>query len=293
MLEASDLLGRVRRIELASKKLSDRILAGEYSSAFKGRGMTYSEIREYQVGDDVRAIDWNVTARSGTPHIKLFEEERELTVFFLIDVSASVRGGSQDRTQMDVMTELTAALSFSALGNNDRFGAILFTDRIEKYIPPRKGRSHVLRIIRDLLECRPQGQRSDLVQALGHFSSAMRKKCIAFVMSDFKGMHQHEGLEQLIKQIGRRHDVIALQVDDPVNQTLPSLGWMRIQDSENGTFRLCNTSSKRVQKRWNASYHKHREELKKLMTRAGIDFTAIPTQGSLIQPLMKLFHERA
>jgi len=293
MLDASELLRRVRRIELNSKKLSDRILAGEYSSAFKGRGMAYSEIREYQVGDDVRAIDWNVTARSGTPHIKLFEEERELTVFFLIDVSPSVQGGSQTRTQMDVMTELSAALAFSALGNNDRFGAILFTDRIEKFIPPRKGRSHVLRIIRDLLECRPQGRQSDLASALRHFSSAMRKKCIAFIMSDFKGMHQHEELEQLIKQTGRRHDVVALQIDDPVNQTLPSFGWMRIQDPESGLYRLCNTSSKRAKSAWKASYLKHQDELTKLMKRAGVDFTVIPTNGSLIQPLMKLFHERA
>ena len=292
-MDAAELLRRVRRVEISTRGLSDKIFAGEYHSAFKGRGMAFSENREYQPGDEVRTIDWNVTARTGTPHVKVFEEERELTVFLLVDVSPSVQGGTRERTQMDLLTELSAVLAFSAMGNNDKVGAILFTDRIEKFIPPSKGRSHVLRIVRDILDCEPEGSGSDVVKALGHFSSAMRKRTVAFLMSDFKETRSHTELETMLKRVGKRHDMAALHVDDRLNMDLPSLGWMRLEDPETGQIRWCNTSSRNVRKAWRKQGQEHREELAKLMARSGMDFTSIPTDGSLVSPLLKLFHARA
>lgn len=292
-MDAAELLRRVRRVEITTRKLSDRIFSGEYSSAFKGRGMAFAENREYQAGDEVRTIDWNVTARTGVPHVKVFEEERELTVFLLIDVSASVQGGTQERTQMDLLTELSAVLAFSAMGNNDKVGAILFTDRVEKFIAPGKGRSHVLRIVRDILDCKPEGVRSDVVQALSHFSAAMRKRTVAFLMSDFKQTQNHVDLETMLKRVGRRHDMVALHIDDRLNRALPSLGWMRIQDPETGRTRWYNTSSGRAKKAWEKKGRDHREQLTKLMARSGMDFASIPTEGSLVKPLLNVFHGRA
>lgn len=292
-MDAAELLRRVRRVEISTRGLSDRIFAGEYHSAFKGRGMAFSENREYQPGDEVRTIDWNVTARTGIPHVKVFEEERELTVFLLVDVSRSTQSGTRERTQMDLLTELSAVLAFSAMGNNDKVGAILFTNRIEKFIPPGKGRSHVLRIVRDLLECQPKGSGSDVVQALAHFAAAMRKRTVAFVMSDFKDTQSPAELETMLKRTGRRHDMVALHVDDSLNQELPSLGWMRVEDPETGHMRWCNASSKKHRRTWRQQGQKHRDELAKLMARSGMDFVSISTKGSLVQPLLKLFHARA
>lgn len=292
-MDAAELLRRVRRVEISTRGLSDRIFAGEYHSAFKGRGMAFSENREYQPGDEVRAIDWNVTARTGTPHVKVFEEERELTVFLLVDVSPSVQGGTHERTQMDLLTELSAILAFSAMGNNDKVGAIFFTDRVEKFIPPGKGRSHVLRIVRDMLDFKPEGTGSDVVQALSHFSAAMRKRTVAFLMSDFKGNRNPLELETMLKRTGKRHDMVALHVDDRLNGQLPALGWMRIEDPESGRMRWCNTSSKNLQRAWAKQRQKHLEELTKTMARSGVDFASISTEGSLVQPLLQLFHARA
>ena len=292
-MDAAELLRRVRRVEISTRGLSDRIFAGEYHSAFKGRGMAFSENREYQAGDEVRTIDWNVTARTGTPHVKVFEEERELTVFLLIDVSASLHGGSRERTLLDLLTELSAILAFSAMGNNDKVGAILFTDRIEKFIPPGKGRSHVLRIVRDLLDCQPVGRGSDVVKALRCFSSAMNKRTVAFLMSDFKETQSHAELETLLKRTGKRHDMVALHLDDRLNRELPSLGWMRIEDPETGRLRWRNTSSRRVRNAWKRQGEAHRDELAKLMARSGMDFTSVSTEGSLVKPLLQLFHARA
>jgi uncharacterized protein (DUF58 family) len=291
-MDAAELLKRVRRVEITTRGLSDRIFAGEYHSAFKGRGMAFSENREYQAGDEVRTIDWNVTARTGTPHVKVFEEERELTVFLLVDVSASVQAGTKERTQMDLLTELTAVLAFSAMGNNDKVGAILFTDRIEKFIPPGKGRPHVLRIVRDILDCQPEGKGSDVVRALSHFSTAMRKRTVAFLMSDFKGISEQGELETMLKRVGKRHDMVALHVDDPLNRILPPLGWMRVQDPETGRTRWCNTSARHVQRAWTRRGQVHRDELAKLMARSGMDFASVSTEGSLVKPLLRLFHAR-
>ncbi len=291
-MDASELLKRVRRVEITTRKLSDRIFSGEYSSAFKGRGMAFSENREYQPGDEVRTIDWNVTARTGTPHVKVFEEERELTVFLLIDVSASTANGTRERTLKDLATELSAVLAFSAMGNNDKVGAIFFTDRVEKFIAPGKGRSHVLRIVRDLLDFKPEGVQSDVVQALAHFSAAMRKRTVAFLISDFKHAGGNVGLETMLKRVGRRHDMVALHLDDPLNGVLPAMGWMRIEDPETGGKRWCNTSSKRTRRNWLRARETHLNELTTLMARSGMDFATLSTEGSIVKPLLNVFHAR-
>jgi len=291
-MEAAELLRRVRKVEITSRGLSDRIFAGEYHSAFKGRGMAFSENREYQAGDEVRTIDWNVTARTRTPHVKVFEEERELTVFLLIDVSASLRGGTKERTLMDLATEVAAVLSFSAMGNNDKVGAILFSDRIEKFVPPGKGKSHTLRIVRDMLDCTPQGRGSDLALALTRFTAAMRKRTVAFVLSDFKQVDGQNELEVLLKRTRRKHDLVALHLDDPLDRHLPSLGWVRLVDPETGAARWMRSSSAGVRRAWGHQSAMHRQHVAKLMARAGVDHAELSTAGSFVQPLLRLFHAR-
>ena len=292
-MDAAELLKRVQQVDISTRSLSDRIFSGEYQSAFKGRGMAFAENREYQAGDEVRTIDWNVTARTGTPHVKVFEEERELTVFLLIDVSASVQGGTRERTQMDLISELSAILAFSAIGNSDKVGAVLFSDRIEKYIPPGKGRSHVLRMVRDILDCRPKGQGSDVAKALQHFITAMRKRTVAFLISDFKGVEADGNLETLLRRAGRRHDLVALHTDDPLNRNMPSLGWVQLEDPETGTWRWRNTSSRVFQKSWGKNSLLHRQEVAKITAKAGIDCAHLSTESSIVPPLLKLFHGRA
>ena len=254
--------------------------------------MAFSENREYQPGDEVRTIDWNVTARTGTPHVKVFEEERELTVFMLIDVSASTANGTRERTLKDLATELSAVLAFSAMGNNDKVGAIFFTDRVEKFIAPGKGRSHVLRIVRDLLDFEPAGVQSDVVQALAHFSAAMRKRTVAFLISDFKQAGGNVELETMLKRVGRRHDMVALHLDDPLNGVLPAIGWIRIEDPETGDKHWCNTSSKRTRRNWLRARETHLNELTTLMARSGMDFATLSTEGSIVKPLLNVFHAR-
>ena len=292
-MQASELLKKVQQVEIATRGLSDRIFAGEYKSAFKGRGMAFSENREYKAGDEVRTIDWNVTARTGSPHVKVFEEERELTVFLLVDMSGSIQGGTQQRTKQDLVTELSAILAFSAMGNNDKVGAVLFTDRVEKFIPPGKGRTHALRIVREILDCTPQGKGSDLVKALGHFSTAMRKRTIAFLLSDFKDLESGDDLETSLKRTGRRHDLVAIQLDDPLNRNLPAMGWMKLIHPETGKSSWMNTSSRRAQRAWSAQGDSHRSQVATVMARAGVDHTCISTDETLVPPLMKLFHGRA
>ena len=212
-MNTTELLKRVRRVEIKSRGLSNRIFSGQYHSAFKGRGMAFSENREYAPGDEIRAINWNVTARMGTPYLKVFEEERELTVFIIADVSGSIDVGTKGATKRDKITELSAIIGFSALGNNDKVGAILFSDRIEQFIPPKKGRSHVLRIIRELLEIQPKGRGTDISGALEQFLSAMKKRTVAFMLSDFIG----DNYENLLRRAGKKHDFVALQIEDPID----------------------------------------------------------------------------
>jgi len=287
-MDTTELIQRVRRVELKTRGLSDRIFSGEYHSAFKGRGMAFSENREYQHGDEIRTIDWNVTARMGHPYVKVFEEERELTVFLLLDVSGSNATGTRQRTKRELIAELSAVLAFSAMGNNDKVGAILFSDRIERFIPPKKGRSHVLRIIREIIEIDPEGKGTDISSALAHFLSAMKKRTISFLISDFRD----EEFEQTLKQAGRRHDLVALRVEDPIDRTLPNVGWLPLQDPETSQIRWMQTSSKRVRKKHAHAEMEREEALKSLFVRSGVDQAVLMTDQPYVQPLMQLFDRR-
>lgn len=287
-MDTTELIQRVRRVELKTRGLSDRIFSGEYHSAFKGRGMAFSENREYQHGDEIRTIDWNVTARMGHPYVKVFEEERELTVFMLIDISASNATGSQQRSKHELITELSAVLAFSAMGNNDKVGAVLFSDRIERYIPPKKGRSHILRIIREIIETEPEGQKTDISFALGHFLSAMKKRTIAFLISDFRDT----GFEKTLKQAGQRHDLVALRVTDPLDRQVPSVGWIPLKDPETGMQRWFNTGNRQSRKKHETSERQRESDLKALFARSGIDQAVLCTNRPYVQPLMQLFDRR-
>lgn len=287
-MDTTELIQRVRRVELKTRGLSDRIFSGEYHSAFKGRGMAFSENREYQHGDEIRTIDWNVTARMGHPYVKVFEEERELTVFLLIDVSASNASGTRERTKRELIAELSAVIAFSAMGNNDKVGAILFSDRIEQFIPPKKGRSHVLRIIREIIEIEPVGTGTDIASALGHFLSAMKKRTISFLISDFRD----DDFEQSLKHAGRRHDMVALRVTDPIDKTLPNVGWLPLQDPETSEIRWMQTSSKRARKKHVVSEMEREAHLNSMFVRSGVDQAVLMTNKPYVQPLMQLFDRR-
>jgi uncharacterized protein (DUF58 family) len=287
-MDTAELLKRVRRVEIKSRGLSDRIFSGQYHSAFKGRGMAFSENREYQHGDEVRSINWNVTARMGTPYLKVFEEERELTVFIIADVSGSIDIGTKGSTKRDRTTELAAVLGFSALGNNDKVGAILFSDRIEKFIPPKKGRSHVLRIVRELLEIKPEGKGTDITGALDHFLSAMKKRTVAFLLSDFRG----EGFDNLLRRAGKKHDFVALQIEDPIDLEIPNVGYLPIKDPESGEEVWFRSSSKKQRTQYTAKELERRSKLEKLFSKSGVDNTIIRTDRDFVKPLMQLFDRR-
>ncbi len=287
-MDTSELLKRVRRVEIKSRGLSDRIFSGQYHSAFKGRGMAFSENREYQHGDDVRAINWNVTARMGTPYLKVFEEERELTVFIIADISGSIDVGTKGSTKRDRITELAAVLGFSALGNNDKVGAILFSDRIEKFIPPKKGKSHLLRIIRELLEIKPEGKGTDIPGALDHFLSAMKKRTVAFMLSDFIG----DGFEKLLKRASKKHDFVALQIEDPIDLELPNIGFLPILDPETGEESWIMSQSRKSRKEYMAKELNRKASLDKMFSISGVDHAVIRTDRDFVKPLMQLFDKR-
>jgi len=287
-MDTAELIQRVRRVEIKTRGLSDRIFSGEYHSAFKGRGMAFSENRAYQHGDEIRTIDWNVTARMGTPYVKVFDEERELTVFLLLDVSASGAWGSQGGSKRELMTELAAVLAFSAMGNNDKVGAIFFSDRIERYIPPKKGRFHVLRIIREAIEIEPVGRGTCISEALTHFLQAMKKRTICFLMSDFRD----EGFEDVLKRAARRHDLVALRIEDPLDRELPAVGWMEAVDPETGEQRWFHTSLRRVRQRYAAREAEREAALRSMLIRSGVDAAVLRTDRPYVQPLMQLFDRR-
>ena len=287
-MDTSELLKRVRRVEIKSRGLSDRIFSGQYHSAFKGRGMAFSENREYQPGDDIRAINWNVTARMGTPYLKVFEEERELTVFIIADISGSIDIGTKGSTKRDRITELAAVLGFSALGNNDKVGAILFSDRIERFIPPKKGKSHVLRIIRELLEITPEGKGTDISGALDHFLSAMKKRTVAFMLSDFVG----DGYEKLLKRAGKKHDFVALQIEDPIDLEMPNVGFLPMHDPETGEDMWFKSQSKKARANYKADELERKSKLEKIFSKSGVDHTVIRTDTDFVRPLMQLFDRR-
>jgi len=287
-VETKDLLRKVRKIEIKTRGLSRQIFAGEYHSAFKGRGMTFSEVREYQYGDDIRSIDWNVTARFNHPYVKVFEEERELTVMLLIDVSGSGEFGTQEQMKQSLITEIAAVLSFSAIENNDKIGVILFSDRIEKFIPPKKGRKHILRIIRELLEANPESRGTDISESLRFLTNAIKKRCTAFLISDFRD----KGYARSLQIANNKHDVAALHIYDRRETALPSVGLLRVLDAENGTERWIDTSKSRVRENYALKWESHLEIMNEIFTRAGVDSVSIRTGEDYVKPLIRLFKHR-
>ncbi|MCZ7611512.1 MAG: DUF58 domain-containing protein [Ignavibacterium sp.] len=284
-----DLVKQVRQIEIRTKGLVNQVFSGEYHSVFKGRGMEFSEVREYQFGDDIRNIDWNVTARFGHPYIKIFEEERELTVILLVDLSGSLMFGSVSKTKQRIAAELSAILAFSALKNNDKVGLILFTDKIEKFVPPRKGRIHVLRIIREVLSFEPEGKSTNLRGALEFMHNAIKKKSIAFLISDFID----EGYEKILRIVGRKHDLIGVVLDDKREKEIPNIGMIKLTDSETGAERWIDTSSKRVREII-LSERKENEKIRNsVFVKSGLDKIEVTTGSNYIQPLVQFFRRRA
>ena len=287
-METKELLKKVRKIEIKTRGLSRQIFAGEYHSAYKGRGMTFSEVREYQYGDDIRNIDWNVTARFNHPYVKVFEEERELTVMLLIDVSGSGSFGTEYQMKRDLITEISAVLSFSAIENNDKIGVIMFSDRIEKFIPPQKGRKHILRIIRELIDFKPVSKGTDISESLRFLTNAIKKRCTAFVISDFRD----KGYSRALQVANNKHDVAALHVYDRRESSLPPVGLIRVLDSETGRERWVDTSSRRVRESYAMKWESHEEMMKEIFTRAGVDHASLRTGTDYIKPLLRLFKKR-
>ncbi len=287
-MDTKELLKKVRKIEIKTRRLSDHIFGGEYHSTFKGRGMTFSEVRQYQFGDDVRSIDWNVTARYNEPFVKVFEEERELTMMLMVDVSGSELFGTTNQFKKEIITEISATLAFSALQNNDKAGLLLFSDTVELYIPPKKGKSHVLRIIRELLEFKPKSNRTDLSEALKFLSSVMKKKAIVFVLSDFIA----EDYEKNLKISGNKHDVTGIRVYDQREETIPNLGMVQMKDAETGSLRLVNTQSKGVRRSY-AEYHRERVDyFTETFTKSGCGTLSCRVDESYVKKLLGYFKRR-
>ena len=287
-MDTAELLKKVRKLEIKARGLSTQQFAGEYHSAFKGRGMSFSEVREYQFGDDIRSIDWNVTARMNHPYIKVFTEERELNVILMIDVSASGAFGTQKSLKRELITEIAAVIGFSALNNNDKIGALLFTDTVEKFIPPRKGKQHVLRILRDLLEFEPQSSKTDVASALRFFRNAIKKRSTAFLLSDFISPDFTDAL----KITARKHDLVALHITDPAEEVLPTVGLVPFMNPETGILRYVDTSNRKTAIAYKAAALKRKDSLRTTFLKSRTDFTEISTSGSYIRELMNLFKKR-
>jgi uncharacterized protein (DUF58 family) len=287
-VEATELLKRVRKIEIKTRGLSKNIFAGEYHSAFKGRGMAFSEVREYQYGDDIRNIDWNVTARFSHPYIKVFEEERELTVILLIDVSGSRNFGTQTQLKRNMITEIAAVLSFSAIQNNDKIGVILFSDQVEKFIPPKKGRQHILRIIRELIDYEPASLGTNIAEALRYFTNAIKKRSTAFLISDF----MDSDYEEALRIAHKRHDLIALNIYDLRETELPRAGMVRLRDAETGKSIWVDTGSRRIRESYAAYWKREIGNFRELMLRTGLDSAIIRTDEDYVNPLVSLFKRR-
>lgn len=287
-MDTSDILKRVRKIEIKTKGLSKHIFSGEYHSAFKGRGMSFSEVRDYSYGDDVRNIDWNVTARTGDPHVKIFEEERELTVMFLIDISNSTFFGTVNSFKSDINTEVCATIAFSAISNNDKVGAILFTDKIEKYIPPQKGKKHILRIIRELIYHKPEGNETNLESALVYLNNVIKKRSICFILSDFLT----SGYESALTIASRRHDMIGLHIYDEKEEELPNVGLLRVKDAETGAIKVVDTSSSKLRKAYQDWFSNHQNYYKQVFSKSGSDTVRIKTDDDYVKALLKFFKRR-
>lgn len=288
-METADILKRVRQIEIKTRGLSSNIFAGEYHTAFKGRGMMFSEVREYQYGDDIRNIDWNVTARFNHPYIKVFEEERELTVMLLIDVSGSREFGTTWRFKKNMITEMAAVLAFSAIQNNDKTGVIFFSDRIEKFIPPKKGRKHILHIIRELISFAPEERQTDISGVLKYLTNAIKKRCTTFVISDFID----ENFEDALKIANQKHDVVALRVYDPREAEMPDIGFVQFKDAETGEYQWINTSNRQTRDAYRQWWLNNEQRLQTVFTRCGIDNVAVKTDEDYVKALMSLFKKRS
>jgi len=284
----TDLLKKVRKIEIKTRGLSSQIFSGEYQSAFKGRGMAFSEVREYQMGDEIRTIDWNVTARFNHPYVKVFDEERELTVMLLVDVSGSKHFGTLHQQKQELATELCAVLAFSAIQNNDKVGVIFFSDQIEKFIPPKKGKSHILMIIRELIDFKPRNKGTNIAEALRYFTRVIKNRCTAFIISDFID----SSFGDVLKIANRKHDVIALKVYDVHKNEFSNLGLIPLKDEESGEIQWVNTRSKKLRNAFKADALRRDDELKKLFRKSGVDYATIGTHEPYVKPLMTLFKMR-
>ena len=287
-MEPAELLKRVRKIEIKTRSLSKHIFAGEYHSAFKGRGISFSEVREYQYGDDIRSVDWNVTARFNHPYVKVFEEERELTVMLLVDVSGSQKFGTHKMLKKNLITEVAAILAFSAIQNNDKVGVIFFSDKVEKFIPPKKNRKHIVHIIRELIELRPESRKTDFSEPLRYLTNAIKKRSIAFLISDFMGAPFTNSL----RIASNKHDVVALKVYDKTEKELPDVGLMRLKDAETGEERWVDTSSAAVREAYLAWQIKQEKEMENTFRQCGVDYTDLATDEDYIRPLVQLFKRR-
>lgn len=287
-MDTKELLKKVRKIEIKTRRLSDHIFSGEYHTSFKGRGMTFSEVRQYQYGDDIRNIDWNVTARYNEAHVKVFEEERELTMMLMVDISGSESFGSKNQFKKDIVTEIAATMAFSATQNNDKIGLILFSDQIELYIPPKKGRSHVLRIIRELIEFHPQSKRTDITQALKFLSSTQKKKAIVFVISDFMS----DGYEHTLKIAAKKHDITGIRVYDIREQSMPNLGMVPMLDAETGLMQIVDTSSKVVRFSYEKYYNEQLNYFKEIFSKSGSGVVNTRVDESYVTKLLGYFKSR-
>ena len=288
-METSDLLKRVRQIEIKTRGLSNNIFAGQYHSAFKGKGMSFSEVREYQYGDDVRDIDWNVTARYNKPFVKVFEEERELTVMLLIDVSNSLDFGTVKQMKKDMVTEIASTLAFSAIQNNDKIGVIFFSDRIEKFIPPKKGRKHILYIIRELLDFKPESKRTDIQMAVEYLTNVIKKRCTAFMLSDFI---DEKDFRNALTIANRKHDIVAIQVYDRRITDLPNVGLMKVRDAETGHEQWIDTSSRALRRAHNEWWLQSQGMLNETFTKSNVDSVSIRTDQDYVKALLNLFAKR-
>ena len=287
-MDTKELLKKVRKIEIKTRRLSDHIFGGEYHSTFKGRGMTFSEVRQYQYGDDVRNIDWNVTARYSEPYIKVFEEERELIMMLMVDISGSELFGTQEQFKNEVVTEIAATLAFSATQNNDKIGLILFSDEVELYVPPKKGRSHVLRIIRELIEFKPKSKQTDIAEALKFLSNVMKKKAIVFVLSDFIASNY----ERTLKIVANKHDVTGIRVYDKREEEIPNLGMVQMEDEETGESILVNTTSKKVRQNYERFYREKVEFFKDSFNKSGAGTIDCRVDESYVKKLLGYFKRR-
>jgi len=287
-LDTKEILKKVRKIEIKTRRLSDHIFSGEYHSSFKGRGMTFSEVRQYQFGDDIRSIDWNVTARYNEPFVKVFEEERELTMMLLVDISASESFGTEHQFKKDMITEISATLAFSAIQNNDKVGLLLFSDEIELFIPPKKGKTHVLRIIRELIEFHPNSKKTDLSHALRYLSNVMKKKAIVFILSDF----MNDDYDNALKIVGKKHDVTGIRVYDKYETDIPKLGMVPMQDAESGKTILVNTNSKTVRVGYRANYLKMVDYFENAFTKSGSGTISSRLDESYVKKLLGYFKRR-